>query len=603
MIRLTTALVAVVFMSTCADERNAATSTRAVGPPGAASVAGEVSRSTTGLDEWFVDQAAATGLDFIHFNGASGQFYYPEILPPGVALFDYDNDGDLDVYVVQGQMLGPGKSLTDALMPPNRSSLPLRGRLYRNDLRVRQDGTRTLHFTDVTEQSGIDARQYGLGVASGDYDNDGCVDLFLTNFGTNQLFHNNCNGTFTDVTNSSGLQEKPGVAVAAAFLDYDRDGLLDLYVGYNVNYTLANRTVCPNVAGVRDYCPPRVYGGQPDRLYHNIGNRRFVDVTSKALVGGKFGPALGVSTADFNGDGWIDIFVANDGTENLLWINQRNGTFQETGLLAGVAVNELGKPEASMGVDAGDFDNDGDEDLVFTNLTGEGADLLLNDRSGNFEDVSARSGLGPATLPYTGFGTAWFDFDNDGLLDLLTVNGRVALEGRANGPFPYDQRKQLLRNRGHGQFEDVTDRAGAVFKLSEVGRGAAFGDIDNDGDIDVVVGNNSGPLRLLINNVGNHNHWLGLTLVGVGGRDMLGARVAVMRRNQPTLWRRARADGSYGSANDPRVLVGLGSSIERPNLVVQWPGGHVEEWNSAAIDQYITLKEGSGKTGSWPGKR
>jgi len=577
--RLATALVALVLMSYCADGRPSHRS------------------------DWFIDQAAAAGLDFIHFNGASGQFYYPEILPPGVALFDYDNDGDLDVYVVQGQMLGPGRSLTDALMPPDDRSLPLRGRLYRNDLQVHADGTRTLHFTDVTEQSGIDARQYGLGVATGDYDNDGCVDLFLTNFGTNQLFHNNCDGTFTDVTKASGLQDKPGIAVSAAFLDYDRDGLLDLYVGYNAVYTLANGTVCPNVAGVRDYCPPRAYSRQPDRLYHNIGGGKFVDVTSKALVGGRFGPALGVSTADFNGDGWIDIFVANDGTENLLWINQRDGTFKEVGLRAGVAVNELGKPEASMGVDAGDFDNDGDEDLFFTNLTGEGADLLVNDGTATFQDTSARSGLGAATFPYTGFGTAWFDFDNDGLLDLLTVNGRVALEGRANGPFPYDQRKQLFRNAGHGLFEDVTERAGAVFKLSEVGRGAAFGDIDNDGDVDVIVGNNSGPLRLLINNVGNHNHWLGVRLLGVGGRDMLGARLAVMRRNQPTLWRRARSDGSYASANDPRVLVGLGGSVERPNLVVRWPAGRVEEFDNMAIDQYIKLKEGTGKAATWPEKR
>jgi hypothetical protein len=587
MIRLTTALVALVFISGCADERRGAS----------------VARAVEQADEWFVDKAAAAGLDFTHLNGASGQFYYPEILPPGVALFDFDNDGDLDVFVVQGQMLGPGKSLADALTPPAARSLPLRGRLYRNDLQVHDDGTRTLHFTDVTEQSGIDARQYGLGVAAGDYDNDGCVDLFLTNFGTNQLFHNNCDGTFTDVTRTSGLQDKPGVAVSAAFLDYDRDGLLDLYVGYNANYALANQTVCPNVAGVRDYCPPRVYGGVPDRLYHNIGSGTFVDVSAKALVGGKFGPALGVSTADFNGDGWIDIFVANDGTENLLWINQRNGTFRETGLLAGVAVNELGRSEASMGVDAGDFDNDGNEDLFFTNLTGEGADLLVNDGTGTFQDESARSGLGAATFPFTGFGTAWFDFDNDGLLDLLTVNGRVALEGRANGPFPYDQRKQLLRNAGHGQFEDVTARAGAVFKLSEVGRGAAFGDIDNDGDVDVIVGNDNGPLRLLINNIGSRNHWVGVRLVGVGGRDMLGARLVVMRGGHPTLWRRARADGSYGSANDPRVLAGLGTSIERPNLVVQWPGGRIEEWDSVAIDRYITLAEGTGKPATWPGKR
>ena len=253
-----------------------------------------------------------------------------------------------------------------------------------------------------------------------------------------------------------------------------------------------------------------------------------------------------------------------------------------------------------MGVDAGDFDNDGDDDLFFTNLTGEGHDLLLNDGSATFQDVSARAGLGPASLPYTGFGAAWFDFDNDGLLDLLTVNGKVALEGRSNGTFPYDQRKQLFRNLGNGTFKDVTAEAGAAFALSEVGRGAAFGDIDNDGDIDVVVGNDSGPLRLLVNNIGNRNHWLGLRLAGVHGRDMLGARVAVMRPSDGTLYRRARSDGSYASANDPRVLVGLGASMVKPAVRVQWSGGRVEEWLDLAIDRWRTLTEGEGRPASWP---
>ena len=573
----------------------------------------DAARRTSGRahEEWFTERAAAAGLDFVHFNGASGEFYYPEILPPGVALFDYDNDGDLDVFVVQGQMLGADhgpdqsavgtKTLADALVPPSARSLPLRGRLFRNDLEVHADGTRTLRFTDVTEKSGIDARQYGLGVAAGDVDNDGCVDLLLTNFGTNQLFHNNCDGTFTDVSKSSGIQAPPGVAVAAAFFDYDRDGWLDLYIGYNVDYTLKNDTRCPNVAGVRDYCPPRAYGGQPDRLYRNVGGGRFVDVTAKALIGGTTaGPALGVSTADFNGDGWIDIYVANDGVENLLWINQRNGTFKETALLAGAAVNELGKAEASMGVDAGDFDNDGDEDLFFTNLTGEGHDLLVNDGTGTFQEMSARAGLASASLPYTGFGTAWFDFDNDGLLDLLTVNGKVALEGRSSGTFPYDQRKQLFRNLGDGTFKDVTAEAGAAFAISEVGRGAAFGDVDNDGDVDVVVANDGGPLRLLVNNIGNRNHWLGLRLAGAGGRDMLGAHVAVLRGSSGPLYRRARSDGSYASANDPRVLVGLGASVETPAVRVRWPDGRVEEWTAMAIDRWTTITQGGGRPSSWP---
>jgi hypothetical protein len=567
--------------------------------------------------EWFTDQAAASGLDVVHFNGATGRLYYPEILPPGVALFDYDNDGDLDAYIVQSRALGPGP----APEPPARA-LPLRGRLYRNDLSIGADGARRLHFTDVTLQSGIDAHGFGIGVAAGDIDNDGWVDLYLTNFGPSQMLHNNGDGTFTDVTAASGTENPAGFGVSAAFLDYDRDGWLDLYVGNNVNYRLDNEKVCPNTAGVPDYCPPQIYGGRPDRLYHNLGRGRFSDVTAKALAGARVAPALGVSTADFNGDGWIDLFVANDGEDNQLWLNQRNGTFKETALLAGVALTAEGKAEASMGVDAGDFDNDGDDDLIMTELTGQGSNVYLNDGRANFRDASAASGLSAATLPFTGWGTTWFDFDDDGWLDALAVNGTiVASEGRAGRTFPYDQRKLLLRNLGNGRFEDVTSRAGAVFGLSEAGRGAAFGDVDNDGDIDVLVGNDAGPVRLLVNNIGNRKHWLGVNLTGYSsssdsgpagrktavesapgpsrapgeGRPVLGARIGITRSSGPTLWRRARSDGSYASANDPRVLVGLGDSTERPRVQVQWPDGRSEEWPEVSIDQWTTLKMGSGK--------
>ena len=353
-------------------------------------------------DAWFTDVAQAAGIDFVHVNGASGRFHYPEILPPGVGLFDYDNDGDLDVYLVQGRTLEA---------PEPRA---LKGHLYRNDLRV-HEGARELRFTDVTDASGIIADRFGLGVAAADIDNDGWVDLFLTNFGVNQLWRNNGDGTFADQSKARGLHDTSGrFAVSAAFLDYDRDGWLDLYVGNNANYTLQNETRCPNLAGARDYCPPQIYGGQPDRLYRNQGQGRFVDVSATALVGGTFGPALGVATADYDGDGWMDIFVANDGEENLLWINQRDGTFRDNALMAGAALTDTGKAEASMGVDAGDFDNDGDEDLFITELTGQGSNLYANDGHGVFEDVSAASGLGQLSVPYTGWGTAWFDFDNDG---------------------------------------------------------------------------------------------------------------------------------------------------------------------------------------------
>jgi hypothetical protein len=539
--------------------------------------------------EWFSERADDAGIRFVHFNGMSGAYYFPEVMPPGVGLVDYDNDGDLDLYLVQGQALGTGT----LLRPPTG---PLTGRLLRNDLRVAADGTSAVYFTDVTEISGIAAAGYGMGVAAGDIDNDGWTDLYLTYFGRNQMWRNNGNGTFTDVSARSGTDQE-GFSVSAAFVDYDRDAWLDLYVGNYVRYSLAGDQRCSNLAGVRTYCPPQVYPAQPDRLYRNRGNGTFTDVTASALIGREFGRALGISTADFDGDGWIDIYVANDGSENILWTNQRNGTFRNTALLAGVALTAEGQAEASMGVDAGDFDNDGDEDLFMTELNGEGSNLYVNGGSGIFDDHGARSALGPASLQYTGFGTAWFDFDNDGWLDVLSVNGRVqAAEGDTRQPFPLDQRTLLFRNLGNGRFEDVSNAAGAAFQLADVGRGAAFGDLDNDGDQDVVIGNDAGPTRLLINNIGNRHHWIGLRLVGArANRDMLGARVEIFRDDGRMLTRRARSDGSYASANDPRVLVGLGTATGAPRVRVRWPGGQAEEWTSVAIDRWTDVVEGTGR--------
>jgi hypothetical protein len=545
--------------------------------------------------EWFVDRAAETGLDFVHFNGMSGSRYYAEHMGPGVALFDYDNDGDLDVFIVEGQMLG-NKPIGQALFPP-RSPLPMKGRLYRNDLEVHADGTRTMRFTDVTDASGINASAYGMGVATGDYNNDGCVDLYVTTLGRNQLFRNNCDGTFTDVSKESGTDDS-GWSSSAAFVDYDRDGWLDLFVGHYLAYSPETNIQCYGVTGKPDYCPPHVYTAQPSHLFHNNRDGTFTDVTAAAGMSTEFGPALGVSTADFNGDGWIDIYVTNDGQQNQMWINQHDGTFRNTGLLSGTALSAEGQAKSSMGVDAGDLDNDGDEDLFVTELTGQGSELYVNDGSGIFVEQGARSGLRFASLPFTGFGTAWFDFDNDGWLDLMTVNGAVtSIEElvRLNDPFPLSQRKQLFRNVGGGRFEDVTKSAGAVFQKPAVGRGAAFGDIDNDGDIDVVVGNDNGPAQLLINEVGNRNRWVGFRLVGgPAQRDMLGARVGVVRADGSVVWRRARADGSYASANDPRVVVGLGQSERVSGARVIWPDGRSEEWPDVPINRYTTLKEGSG---------
>jgi enediyne biosynthesis protein E4 len=547
-----------------------------------------------GVKEWFTDDARESGLDFVHFNGMTGRFYLPEVIAPGVALLDYDSDGDLDVFVAQGQMLGK-QALSDALYPPQ---VPLKSRLYRNELEVHADNTRTLRFSDVTDSSGLVVHGYAMGAAAGDFNNDGCVDLYVTNLERSQLFRNNCDRTFTDVSRESGAEDR-GWSVSAAFVDYDRDGWLDLFVGNYVYYSVEGDKPClHSIGSLHDYCPPSVYRPQPDRLYHNNRNGTFTDVTAAAGMGREFGPALGVSTADFNGDGWPDIYVANDGAPNQLWINRHDGTFTNTALGAGAALGADGEAKGSMGVDAGDFDRDGDEDLFITELAREGHDLYVNDGSGVFEEQAARAGIRLASLPYTGFGAAWFDFDNDGWLDILTVNGAVRHTAEAltrNKRFSLQQPKQLFRNLGNGQFADVTEQAGAALKIADVSRGAAFGDVDNDGDTDVVVANDSGPIRLLINHVGSQRHWVGVRVVGRQRRDMVGARVGIVRATGPTLWRRARADGSYASANDPRVLVGLGDTLKVVKVRVEWPSGNAEEWTDVPVDRYATLKEGEGR--------
>ena len=559
----------------------------------ASSIPGETSASVeeSGV-EIFTGVAEQTGIDFVHFNGMSGNYYYPEIIGPGGALFDYDNDGDLDVFLVQGSMLGPGKSLADALFPP-RPPLPVKSRLYRNDLKADANGRPTLGFTDATDQSRIDARGHGMGVAAGDFDNDGWVDLYITNFGPNQMWRNEGDGTFANVTEKTGTDDQRW-SISAAFLDFNRDGWLDLYVANYVNFSFTNVEKCFSHSGAVDYCGPLNFDPVPERLFRNRGDGTFEDVSATSRIASEYNGALGVSCADFNGDGWIDIYVANDGRVNHLWINQRDGTFRNEGMLAGTALNQHGMAEASMGVDAGDFDNDGDEDLFMTHLMGQKNTLYVNDGNGWFEDRSLETGLSAPSLPYTAFGTAFFDYDNDGWLDLLVGNGKVrTIEGLAR--VPLHQTNQLFRNLGNGKFEETTEQA-AIFKVSEVSRGAAFGDVDNDGDTDVLIANNNGPARLLINNVGSRNHWLGLRMTGEKGkRDIFGMRVAVFRPGAPTLWRRVRADGSYCSANDPRVLIGLGKSGAVSEVRAYWLSGRVEKWTGLQIARYTTLREGTGE--------
>ena len=561
--------------------------------------------------EIFRDATREAGIDFVHFNGMSGERYLCEMMGPGGAMLDYDNDGDLDLYLVQGRMLGPGKTLSDAVFPVSKSE-PLMDRLYRNDLQTDQAGRRRLRFTDVTEESGIQSPGYGMGVATGDFDNDGWTDLYVTNFGPNQMFRNNGDGTFTDATAATGTND-PRWSVSAAFLDYDRDGWLDLYVGNYVDFSFSNHKRCFSFAdagrgNALEYCDPSQYQPLPESLFRNRGDGTFEDVSRKAGIARESNGALGVSTADFNGDGWIDIYVANDKRPNHLWINQKDGSFRNEALLAGCAVSGEGFSESSMGVDAGDYDNDGDEDLFMTHMSlNEKNTLYVNQGKASFKDASYPSGLALPSIPFTGFGTAFLDYDNDGRLDILSANGHVknveAL-ARAKDPYPLHQTNQLFRNVGQGRFLDATAAAGAVFKLSEVSRGAAFGDVDNDGDTDVLVLNNSGRARLLTNQAGSDNHWIGLKLVGQApGRDMLGARVAVLLSQGRILWRRVRSDGSYASANDPRVLVGLEKAARVEAVRVYWPDGRAEEWKEVPINAYSELVQGGGTRLSAPTER
>jgi len=550
------------------------------------------------VEEIFTDRTKEAGIDFVHFNGMSGSHYYPEVMGSGVALFDYDNDGDLDIFLVQGAMLGP-KDVSQAVFHPQ---LPLRGRLYRNDSVRNADGTCTLKFVDVTEESGIRAFGYGMGVAAADFNNDGWVDLYITNFGHNQMWRNNGDGTFTDVTAETGTNVG-GWSICAAFVDYDRDGWLDLFVANYVDFRFTNPKKCLSPSGAEDYCSPLAFSPLPNRLFRNRRDGTFEDVTTRSGIGDEFTGAMGVVCADFNGDGWPDLFVSDDLRPNQLWINQHDGTFKNDALIAGCALDRDGNPQSGMGVDAGDLLGHGVEDLVMATVAAEHADLYANDGKGWFNDLSYESGLALATQRYTGFSIGMLDYDNDGWLDLFIVNGAVRTieeQARKGSRYPLGQPNLLLHNNGKGRFEDVS-RAGSAFSRLEVGRGAAFGDIDNDGGIDVVVVNNSGPARLLMNNVGRRKPWIGFRMVGDKyHRDMLGTRVAVFRRNAPTLWRRVHSDGSYCSSSDPRVLFGLGDAPEITKVQAHWVSGREEEWTGLPLGKYTTLREGSGTAKSAP---
>jgi hypothetical protein len=536
----------------------------------------------------FHEIASDVGLHFEHATGATGHHYMPEIMGAGGALFDYDNDGDLDVYLVQGRPLESGKQL---LFPPAAGSGP-GNRLFRNML----GETGTLRFQDVTEKAGVGHDGYGMGAATGDYDNDGFLDLYVTNFGDNVLYHNNGDGTFTDVTRTAGVAVGRW-STSASFVDYDNDGLLDLFVGNYVDFTVQGNKRCYAPTGEPDYCTPMAYKAVPSRLFHNLGNGTFADVTEASGLGTSYGPALGVVAADFNGDGRTDIYVANDTAANRLWLNQGNGTFREFALEAGVAYDANGRTKAGMGVTAEEMDDAGTLAILVTNLAREGA-TLFRGAKGVFEDVSSQFGLATPTFGFTGFGTQWLDYDNDGRLDLFIANGAVTIvESQRGARYPYSQRNQLFHGEGPAQtFHETSDIAGDAFRRLEVARGAAIGDIDNDGAVDVLVTNNNGPVRLLHNEAGPGQHWLEVRLEGVkSNRFGIGARVGLVRDGQPIIWRRVHTDSSYLSASDVRVHFGLGSRSDVRALIVRWPEGSEERWDSVQADRVVVLKQGTGK--------
>ena len=544
----------------------------------------------------FEDVAQSAGLSFFHSSGAAGEYLLPEITGSGGALFDYDNDGDLDVYLVQGTPATPAAGKALVPVPPGWKP---GNRLFRNNLAR----TGKLSFTDVTDQAGVGFRGVGMGVAAGDYDNDGFVDLYVTNYGPNVLYHNNGNGTFTDVTSAAGVASS-GWSTSAAFVDYDRDGRLDLAV---VHYVEFDSRSCYMPSGRREYCGPQSFGRTVTQLYHNLGNGRFEDVTASVGLNTKRGPGLGILTGDFGSDGWPSFMVANDGAANHLWLSQprtpggnpADRVFREVGLMRGLAYASDGRARAGMGLAAGDLYGDGGESVVVTNLPNEGFTMFQRQPGGDFLDSTVQAGMLQPSLPHTGFGVGLLDIGNRGLLDLFSANGAVLTVPTASpdDPYPYHERNLLLRNLGKGKgFEDITAFSGPALAYSDVSRAAVFGDVNNDGSIDILVTNNNGPARLLLNTSPGRGHWISVRLEGArSNRSGYGSVVELIRKDGPTLRRWARSDGSYLAANDPRVHFGLGKTADVERIQVRWPSGVCESWSQPGSDRVVTLREGAGK--------
>jgi len=522
----------------------------------------------------FTDITERAGITFKHVYSPEKK-YIAESMSGGVALFDYDNDGYLDIYLVN--------SLTVDLAKAHQHT---RSALYHNN----GDGT----FTDVTDKAGVGDIGFGMGVAVGDFNNDGFVDLYVTCLGPNHLFKNNGNGTFTDVTAKAGVGD-PRWSTGAAFLDYDNDGKLDLfvanYVDFDINHLpeFGQGRTC-QFKGVPVQCGPRGLPGAGDSLYHNNGDGTFTDVSKKAGVSdpnGYYG--LGVICSDFDEDGFVDIFVANDSTPNFLYHNNGDGTFKEIGFVSGTAVNESGSEQGSMGVTIGDYDHDGKLDLFITNFDDEYNTLYHNDGHNSFTDVSFAAQVAEVSLPYVGWGTKFFDYDNDGWLDLFVTNGH-AYPQRGH----YRQREFLHHNNRDGTFSEIAAQVGSVLMEERAGRGAAFGDIDNDGDVDIVVNDLDGRPQLLRNDSGNTNNSVLIKTVGVkSNRDGIGARVKLVSGDLVQI-DEVRSGGSYISQNDMRLHFGLEQRTKVDQLEVRWPSGVIDRVTGLSANKIFTIKEGKG---------
>jgi enediyne biosynthesis protein E4 len=532
--------------------------------------------------------SSISGITWKHSNGRSPNYYLPETTGAGCAFIDYDNDGWMDIYLINS-------GRCDFYQPDP----PLRNALYRNN----RDGT----FTDVTEKAGVPGGGYGMGVAVGDYDGDGYPDLYVTQYGSSILYHNNGDGTFSDVTQKAGVTA-PGWASSALWFDYDNDGRLDLFVCRFVDFSKDKNKFCGNSAtGERYYCVPRVYDPMPSWLFHNNGDGTFTDVSKESGIAQYPGKTWGVVACDVNNDGHMDLFVANDTVGNFLLLNQGNGHFTDIGTEAGVAYNAEGSPRSGMGVDAADYDGDGWMDLFVANVDREMYSLYRNNHDNTFDDQALPTGIGKTTILMSGWGLKFFDFDNDGNLDLFLANGHPddKVETR-DREVQYSEPMLLFRNTGPGSrpgFANVSAAAGAVFNQRFAARGMAIGDFDNDGAVDVLVAVNNGAPLLLRNTATAGTHWLGIQLVGKkANRDAIGASVTW----QAGEFKRHRVKvggGSYLAAHDPRMVLGIGNRTKVDWVEVKWPrpSGLVERFYKMPIDRYVTLTEGEGtkvETGS-----